>query len=104
MVDLNILGNSYDTLLGFRMIIDNDYLKCISQWPNEMQTLAILTMLRYYLSLITTFRCFYKILSGLGINELLYFLIVLLNFFWEKEVQDKKDFDGILSRILELIC
>jgi len=31
MIGLNIFGESYTALLGFRMIIDNDFLKCVSQ-------------------------------------------------------------------------
>jgi len=102
---LNIFEESYKALLDFRMIIDNDFLKFVSQWPSNIQVFVILTMLqRHFSFLITVFRCFYEILSSLGINELLHFLIAFLNFSWEKRGQDLVGFDRTSLRMLGLIC
>ena len=40
-------------------------------------------------SLTTSLRCFYKILSGLGVDELLYLLIAIVNSFPEKDFHDE---------------
>ena len=61
--------------------------------------LAILTiLLRYFLSLIATFKCFHKIQSGLGVDELLYLLTILLNSPLEKDIHIDISFDGISSK------
>ena len=44
MIGQNILGLLYNVLLGFRMIIDIDFLKCKGQYPRLMCEFAMLTM------------------------------------------------------------
>ena len=79
-IDQKVLEESYDSLLGLGIIIDVKTLKCNSQWPNSIHILAILmNFLKYAASLTILLRCFYNNLSGSGINELLYFMIALIN-------------------------
>ena len=40
-------------------------------------------------SLMTSLRCFHKILSGLEADKLLYLLMAIVNYFFEKEFHDK---------------
>ena len=55
MMGLNILRGSYDALLNFGMIMDNNFLKYFGQWPSDTHMLVILTrLLRHFLSLILT--------------------------------------------------
>ena len=76
--------------MDFGIIIDNDALKCDSQYPKLIYILAILTMFSKHLSsLMTSLRCFHKILSGLGADKLLYLLMAIVNYFFEKEFHDK---------------
>jgi len=102
-MDLNILRELYNALLGFEMIED-DFLKWASQWLSMMYMLAMLTkLLRHFSFFTTTFRCFYEIQSGLGVNKLFHLSITLLNFSWEKSVQIIVVFEGILFKASELI-
>jgi len=81
MMGQKVLEESYDSLLGLEMIMNVETLKCNSQWPNSMHTLAILmNFLRYAASLIIFLRCLYNNLSSLGVDKLLYFIIALINF------------------------
>jgi len=41
---LNVLGELYNFLLGFGMLMDVKVLKCKSQYPNSKHTLAALTI------------------------------------------------------------
>ena len=76
--------------MDFGIIIDNDALKCDSQCPKLIYILAILTMFSKHLSsLMTSLRCFHKILSGLEADKLLYLLMAIVNYFFEKEFHDK---------------
>ena len=103
-IGLSILEKSYNTLLSFRMMIDDDFLKWSGQWLSMMYVLAILMkLLRYFLFLTTDFRCFYKTWSSLGVDKLLHLLIVLLNSLWEKNVYIMVDFDEISSNMSRLI-
>ena len=80
-----VLGVSYDFLLGLGMMMVDETLKCNSQWSNSMHALAMsMNFLRHVASLTYLLRCFYDNLSGLGINELLHFAIVLVNSSSEK--------------------
>ena len=45
----------YDSLLGFGMIINMDFLKCNSQWLRLIYVFAILTILVMYLGLLIIF-------------------------------------------------
>jgi len=42
MIGLNILGVSYEALLGLGIMIDVDILKCTGQYPNSIHILAML--------------------------------------------------------------
>ena len=82
---LNYFGESYDSLLGFGMIIVVEVLKWKGQWPNSKHALAMLMIpFRYILSFIMLLRCFYESLSGLETNKLLHLVIELMNSFSEK--------------------
>ena len=84
-------------------MIDNNDLKCNSQCSKLIHTLAMLTMLlRYIVSLITTLKYFHEILSGLGIDELLYLSIGLLNSSFKKSGHSNIGFEEILSRTFKL--
>jgi len=74
------LGLLYDVLLGFRIIIDIDFLKCKGQYPRLMCKFAILTMLTMYLlSPTNTLRYLQEIWLGPGVDELLHLLIASTN-------------------------
>ena len=79
-------------------------LKYDSQYPILMQILAILmTLRRYLLFSIMTFRCFYEIWSISGENKLLYLLIAFLNFSLEKGSYSMIDLDKVSSNRLGFI-
>ena len=100
-MDQNILGELYEALLDFGMIIDNNILKCNSQCPKLIHVLAILTILiKHVLSLTIVLRYFYNTLSGLGVDKLLHLVIAFLNSSVEKEGQSKAVLVGILFKIL----
>ena len=80
------------------MIIDNDALKYDSQYPKLIYILAMLTMFSKHLSsLMTSLRCFHKILSGLGADKLLYLLMAIVNYFFEKELYGKYELEESFS-------
>ena len=84
------LGESYITLLGFGMMIDEDNLKCKGQYLRLIQKLVILMMLSKHFSfLMTSLRCFHEIQSGLGVDKLLHLLMAIINSFLEKEYYTK---------------
>jgi len=67
------------------MIINNKDLKCNGQYSKLIHTLAILMIFFKHSVLLTTALIyFHKILLGPGANELLYFLMALVNFLFEK--------------------
>jgi len=56
----NNLGNSYDILFGFGMIINNKDLKYNGQYPRSIHALAILIIFfKQSISLTTALRCFH---------------------------------------------
>ena len=104
MMGLNILGKSYDTLLDFGMMIEDDSLKWVSQWPSVIHTLVMLMkLLKHFLFFMTAFRCFYKMWSSLEVDKLLHLSIALLNFSWEKGMQIIVVFEEISFKMPELI-
>jgi len=85
MMSLNILGVSYDVLLGLGIIMDIDTLKYEDQCPKLIQALAIFrTLSRYAKFFKISFRCLYDNLSSLGIESLLHLLIANINSSLEK--------------------
>ena len=94
----NIFGKSYNTLLGFGIIIKVDILKCNGQWPRLMHVLVMLTMLNGYLLLsTTTWRYLQETWLGPRVDKLLYFLIEFLNSLFKKFSYSDKNFKGISS-------
>jgi len=86
------------------MIINNKDLKYNGQYSELLHTLAILMIFfKHSVLLTTTLMYFYKILLEPGADELLYFLIALVNSSFEKESYINNSFDGILSKMFMLI-
>ena len=86
MIGLKALGKSYDFLLGLRMIMKVETLKCKGQWPNSKHTSAILTIFfRHILSLAIHLRYFYISLFRPRDDKLLHLLIELMNSALEKK-------------------
>ena len=99
MIGLNDLGVSYNVLLGFGIIMVIDVLKWVGQCSISRQAFAMLTMFfKHDLSLMICLRCLYSSLSGLGIDELLYLLIALVNSFYEKGYHEEVMKASILLR------
>ena len=95
----------YKALLGLEMMIDNEILKCDSQYPKLIHMLAILTkFFKHVSSLTIILRCFQDILFRPGVNKLLYLVIELLNSSLENRAHVIAGLVGILFNILELIC
>jgi len=68
----NDLGVSYESLLSFGIIMENDFLKCVGQL---IHALAILAMLVVHSSLFNILsRCLYERWSGPGVELLLHLL------------------------------
>jgi len=83
-IGLNAFEELYNALSGLEIIIDANVLKWYGQWPSLMHTLAILIrFLRHTTPLMIILRCLQDSLSSPEIDELLYFNIALVNFFWE---------------------
>jgi len=77
---LNTLEESYDFLLSFGMMMDDEFLKCKGQYPNSKHASAILMiLLRHTESLMMILRCLHNSLLGPKVNELLHFMIELIN-------------------------
>jgi len=77
---LKDLGESYDFLLGLRMMIEVEVLKCEGQKPILKQMSAILMIFfRHTTSFMMILRYLHDNLSGLGADELLHLQIALLN-------------------------
>jgi len=105
MIGRNILSRLYEVLLGLEIIIDDDNLKCNSQYCKLIHILIILIkFFKYILSLMITLRCFQDILSRLGIDKLLYLVIALLNFSLENRAYIIVGLVGNLFNISELTC
>jgi len=98
------LGESYNDLFDLEMIIDVNDLKYKGQCPKLIQTLVMLIMeIKQSLSLIIHLRIFHKILSGLGADESLHFLMAFLNSSFKKGFQSETGFKEISFNILILI-
>ena len=95
-------------MLGLEIIMEDNVLKCISQWPILIHALAILMkFLKHILLLIITLRYLQDNLLGPGVNELLHFVIGLLNSSLEKEVHFVIGLFGISpnkSRLIWQFC
>ena len=101
---LNIFEESYNVLLGFGMIIENNSLKWAGQCPKVIYILVMLTILvRHFLFLTTNFRCFHKMWFRLGVDKLLHLSITVLNSSWEKCVQVIMGLEVILFRVFSLM-
>ena len=99
------MGKSYEDLFSFRIIINVKLLKYKDQCFRLIQILAILVIeVGQNSLLIICLRIFYEILSSLGADESLYFLIVLLNSSFKKGSQSETYLDRILSKMLVLTC
>jgi len=88
MIEWNILGELYTGLFGLEIIIKVDFLKCTE--------LAILMKLVTHLELVTKLlRWFHEIWLGPRVDELLYFLSVILVL--ENSGHSDWDYKGISS-------
>jgi len=100
----NILEESYEALLGLGIIIDNNILKCGSQYSRLIHVLAMLTkFFKHISSLAIALRCFQDILSGSSVNKSLHLIIVLSNSSLKKSIQNITSLSGIIFNMLELI-
>ena len=98
MIGLNILGVSYEALLGLGMMIDMEILKCISQYLNLIHTLAMLiSLLRHSKFLMISLRYLQNNLSDLGVESLLYLYIAENNSSFEKGSHSVRALFGISS-------
>jgi len=98
------LGELYNVLLGFGIIINVNILKWEDQYPMFMQALAILIIeIKHELLLINCLRIFHKILSSPDIDKLLHFEIIVLNSSFKKESHSIISLAWISSKILILI-
>ena len=71
-------------------------MKCEGQCSKLIHALAIsMNLLRYTLSLAIILRYLQDNLSGLGVDELLYFSTTLMNSFFENEFQFVTSLQGI---------
>ena len=97
MIGLDILEVLYEALLGLRIMIDVDVLKCNGQYPNLIYALAMLiNLLRHSKCLMISLKCFQDNLLGSGVKSLLYLYIAERNFSFEKGSHLVR----VLSRIL----
>ena len=104
-IGLKNLGESYNFLLGFEMMIDMNILKWEGQWPNSKHTSAMLIILfRHNLFLTIHLRYFHDNLLEPRVNELLYLAIELINSSSEKETYFKGHLFEILFNTPMLIC
>jgi len=84
--------------------MDDDVLKCESQWPKLIHQLAILIkFLRHVILLTIILRCLQDNLSGAGVNELLYLAIELLNSSSKNDIHFVIGLFGIFSNKSRLI-
>ncbi len=88
--------------MGFGIIIDDSALKCVGQCPRLIHVLAMLTI--FSKPLMTSLRCFHKILSSLEADKLLYLLMVIVNSSSEKELHDKYSLEGSFSNNNVFTC
>ena len=72
-------------MLGFGIVIDDNVLKYNGQCPRLIYVLVMLTIFSKYLLWLTiSLKCFYKILSSLEVDKLLYFIMAIMNSSLEK--------------------
>jgi len=91
IIGLKDLGKSYDSLLGFGIIMDMDILKWDSQWPNLKHSLAVLIIFFRHESFLTIhLRCLQDSLLESGVDELLYLVIELINSSLENEIYSEQ--------------
>ena len=94
------LGESYNDLFSFGIIIDVNVLKCKGQCPKLIWTLAMLIIeLKHISSLIICLSIFHEILLGPGADELLHLLMAFLNSSLENGFHSETGFKGISSNI-----
>ena len=104
MMGLNALEESYSSLLGLEIIMDVEILEYVGQWPSSKYASVILIIfLKHLLSLIILLKCLHDNLSGLGVDELLYLLMELMNSASENSFQVVIHFLRISSKRLVLI-
>jgi len=104
-MDLNILGALYDILLDLRIIIDIDSLKYDGQCSKLIHALAIFIILtRYAKFLVIALRCLQDNLLGLEVKLLLYLLMNVKNFCFEKSGHSVAILSGISSNNKVLTC
>ena len=104
MMGLNALEESYSSLLGLEIIMDVEILEYVGQWPSSKYASVILIIfLKHLLSLIILLKCLHDNLSGLGVDELLYLLMELMNSASENSFQVVIHFLRISSKRLILI-
>jgi len=100
----NIFKESYNTLLGLRIMIEDDSLKWAGQYPNLIHILVLLIkLLKYFLFLTADFRYFHEIWSSLEVDKVLYFLIALLNSSLEKVIQVVVGLEMILFKVFKFM-
>jgi len=101
-MSLNVLGMLCDALLGLGIMIDIDVLKCVSQCPKLIYTLAIFMMLlRYNKFFMISLR---NSLSGPGVESLLYLWMDNKNSSFEKDGHLVEILSGISSNNEILTC
>ena len=104
MMGQNILGESYISLLGLKIMIDKEFLKCNSQWLRLIHVLVILIISsKHLLFFKTSFKCFHNIWLGPRVDKLLYLSIVFLSFFFKKDGYSNLGFERISFNILVFI-
>ena len=104
MMSLNALEELYNSLLGLEIIMDVETLEYVGQWPSSKYASVILIIfLKHLLSLIILLKCLHDNLSGLGVDELLYLLMELMNSASENSFQVVIHFLRISSKRLVLI-
>ena len=92
----NNTAELYKVLFGLRIIIVVEVLKWDGQWSRSIHVLAILiSLLMYSLFLIIFLRYLHVNLSGPGVEKLLYLLMALISFAFEKEAQLITSLSGI---------
>jgi len=98
-ISLNNLGELYDDLLGFGIMMVNEILKCKGQKPNSIQMFVIAIMFfKHVLSLRTILRCIHDNLSGPGVNILLHLNKVLVNSSPKNGAQEEVEYDPSLFK------
>jgi len=103
-IGLKAFGKLYNSLLGLGIMMDIETLKYNGQWPKLMHISAMLmNFLRHAASLTILLRCLHNNLSDSEVNELLHFLIELMNSSFENSFHIVVGLIGISSSKLMLI-